>query len=258
MKQVRLKINFTEVPRLMSVSYVAVLAVPERTVFAVEDWLARRRRELGTRCRALTCMEQAVLVLRWFTDGTGVEQLALDNAIGLSTCYDALHEAIDVIADRAPSLHGALLAAKAAGYEHVDVDGMLVETDRCSEPGPTPAGPRKSGPKRARVDLWWSGKHHRHGGNVQVVTSPDGWPLWTSAVAPGRTHDITALRADEYLVPVLTEWTADDRKALADLGYVGEPDLLTTATKTPADGPAFRVIPGSESPKQPVSPGRDP
>ena len=69
-----------------------------------------------------------------------------------------------------------------------------------------------------------------------VVTAPDGWPLWVSAVAAGRTHDITMLRADEYMVPVLSQWTADDRKVLADLGYVGEPDLLITATKTPADG----------------------
>lgn len=142
----------------MSVSYVAVLAIPERTVFAVENWLGQRRRELGTRWRALTCMEQAVLVVRWFIDGTRVEQLALDNAIGSSTAYDALHEAIEVIAARAPSLHGALLAAKAAGYEHIDVDGMLVHTDRSSEPGPAPPQPRSSGPQRARVDLWWSPK----------------------------------------------------------------------------------------------------
>jgi hypothetical protein len=69
-----------------------------------------------------------------------------------------------------------------------------------------------------------------------LVTALDGWPLWISAVEPGRAHDITALRSDEYMVPALTEWTADDRKVLADLGYVGEPDLLTTATKAPADG----------------------
>ncbi|PPJ25746.1 IS5/IS1182 family transposase [Nocardia nova] len=221
----------------MSVSYVAVLAIPERTVFAVEEWLALRRRDLGTRWRALTCMEHAVLVLRWFTDGTRVEQLALDNAIGLTTCYDALHEAIDVFAARAPGLRGALLAARAAGYEHLDVDGMLVHIDRCSEPGPTPAGKRTSGPNRARIDLWWSGKHHGHGGNVQVVTAPDGWPLWVSAVAPGRTHDITALRADQYMVPLLTEWTADDRKVLADLGYLG---VTPSCGRSPTLGPGPR------------------
>lgn len=36
-----------------------------------------------------------------------------------------------------PGLHGALLAAKAAGYSHVIVDGTLIHTDRISTPGPT-------------------------------------------------------------------------------------------------------------------------
>jgi hypothetical protein len=27
------------------------------------------------------------------------------------------------------------------------------------------------------VDLWWSGKHDNHAGNIRVVTAPDGWPL---------------------------------------------------------------------------------
>jgi hypothetical protein len=46
------------------------------------------------------------------------------------------------------------------------------------------------------VDLWWSGKHHHHhGGNIQVISSPDGWPLWTSPVRPGREHDLTGLKA---------------------------------------------------------------
>jgi hypothetical protein len=37
--------------------------------------------------------------------------------------------------------------------------------------------------------------HAAHGGNVQVIAAPDGWPLWTSGVRPGREHDTTALRA---------------------------------------------------------------
>jgi hypothetical protein len=74
--------------------------------------------------------------------------LARDNRIGKSTGYDYLHEGIDALAARAPSLHGALMAAKAAGYGHVSIDGVLIETDRVSTPGPAPG-----------VDLWWSGKH---------------------------------------------------------------------------------------------------
>src|SRR6266487_3778528 len=50
------------------------------------------------------------------------------------------------IGTRALNLESALLAAKAAGYHHVNVDRTLIETDRCAAPGPTPG-----------VDLWWSG-----------------------------------------------------------------------------------------------------
>jgi hypothetical protein len=38
--------------------------------------------------------------------------LARDNGIGKSTAYDHVHEGIDVLAATAPSLHGALLAAR--------------------------------------------------------------------------------------------------------------------------------------------------
>jgi hypothetical protein len=51
------------------------------------------------------------------------------------------------------------------------------------------------------VDLWWSAKHANHGGNIQVITAPDGWPLWTSPVRPGREHDTTALREHTQILP---------------------------------------------------------
>src|SRR3954469_7551454 len=44
-------------------------------------------------------------------------------------------------------------------------------------------------------DLWYSGKYHRHGGSVQVLSDPRGFPLWVSVVRPGSTHDLTAARA---------------------------------------------------------------
>jgi hypothetical protein len=106
---------------------------------------------------------------------TRVRQLAAGNAIGKTTAYVRLHEGIDVLAARAPNLHGALLAAKAAGDSHMNIDGTLTGTDRPPPPGPIEG-----------VDLWRPGKHHAHGGNVQVITVPDGWPIWTSQVRPGR------------------------------------------------------------------------
>ncbi|WP_406601229.1 transposase family protein [Micromonospora yasonensis] len=85
------------------------------------------------------------------------------------------------------------MAAKAAGYDYVTLDGSLIEIDRIATPGPPPG-----------VDLWWSAKHKNHGGNIQVLTEPNGWPLWTCPVHPGREHDATCLP---------TYWTPSPRSA---------------------------------------------
>jgi hypothetical protein len=113
----------------------------------------------------------------------------------------------------------------------VTVDGTLIRTDRCRAPGPTARADR---PDR-RVDLWWSGKHAAHGGNVQVIAAPDGWPLWTSDVRPGREHDTTALRTHPEALPLLAAWTDDEHAARADLGCEGERTALTTPIKRSAE-----------------------
>jgi DDE superfamily endonuclease len=157
-------------------------------------------------------------VLRWFLDGTRPAQPAADHRIGRSTAYRYLHEGIDVLAAAAPGLRGALLAARAAGHPHVTVDGTLIRTHRCRAPGPALRADRPERP----VDLRWSSKHACHGGNVQVIAAPDGWPLWTPPVRPGHEHDTTALRTHPEALPLLTEWTDADHAALPDLGYGGE------------------------------------
>lgn len=43
-------------------------------------------------------------------------------------------------------------------------------------------------------DLWYSGKNKKHGGNIQVLCGPGGYPEWVAPVEPGSTHDITAAR----------------------------------------------------------------
>jgi hypothetical protein len=95
------------------------------------------------------------------------------------------------------------------------------------------------------VDLWWSGKHHQHGGNIQVISTPDGWPLCTSEVRPGREHDTAALRFHAEILPLLTAWTGDDLPALGDLGYEGESDIVTVQLKKPA-GRADRRAEGTQ------------
>lgn len=156
----------------------------EHTVLFVSGLLHAERRRFGTGAgtRSLGCFKQAILVLRWLLDGTRVRRLAADDQVSRSIGYTYLREGLTVLAAQAPGLPSVLLAAKIAGCAHVNIDGTLIETERCRTPGPTPG-----------VDLWWSGKHDNHGGNVQV-TATDGWPPWTSPVQPGREHDTTALR----------------------------------------------------------------
>jgi hypothetical protein len=210
----------------MSITYTATLPVRDETVLRLSALLHAERLRRGTRQgrRALTCYRQAVLVLRWLLDGTRMSQLARDNTISKSTGYDNLHEGIAVLAAQAPGLPSALLAAKAAGYDYVLLDGTLIETDRIATPGPT-----------LGVDLWWSKKHKNHGGNIQVVCAPDGWPLWASPVRPGREHDTSCLRSHPGLLATLAE-IRNDVRTLADLGYEGEAGTIAVAFKTPKNG----------------------
>ncbi|MCW2882391.1 MAG: transposase [Sphaerisporangium sp.] len=193
------------------VTYAAVLDVREDTVYFLARLLLLRRRQLGTRRgrRALGGYRQAVLVIRWFLDGTRLAQLAVDNGIGVSTAYRYLHEGIDALAAWAPDLPEAIAAAKASGSTHLNLDGTVMRTDRCQVEGPNGA------------DLWWSGKHKHHGGNVQVLSDRDGWPIWVSGVRPGREHDTTCARKAPALIPALQQAANEGMPTLTDLGYEG-------------------------------------
>ncbi|HSV66011.1 MAG TPA: transposase family protein [Mycobacteriales bacterium] len=208
----------------MSVTYTAVLEVSEDSVLFLSGLLHAERTRRGTRAgrRALGTYKQAVLVLRWLFDDTRTSALARDSGIWTSTAYAYRDDGVAVLAARQPSLHGALLAATTAGHTHVVVDGTLIYTDRTSVPGPTPG-----------VDLWCSGRHHHHGGNIQVVPAPDGWPLWTSDVRPGREHDMTTARADPDLLTRIDQRAADGQLTPADPGHEDEPATFTTPSKKP-------------------------
>jgi hypothetical protein len=207
--------------------FTATLRVSRETVYFLARLLHQRRIELGTRrgARALGPFRQAVLVLRWFLDATRVAQLAYDNAIALSTAYARLHEGVDVLAALAPDAHEALLAAKAAGATHVNLDGTLIHTDRVAARGPNGA------------DLWWSGKHKHHGGNIQVLSNPEGFPGWVSEVRPGREHDTTCAKAAAGLLPAL-ELFDDEHQipTLTDLGYQNLSPAIRHPHKKPKGG----------------------
>ncbi|WP_437107331.1 HARBI1 family protein [Streptomyces flaveolus] len=209
-----------------SVTYTAVLDVKRSTAEHLARLLRDHRTAIGTRRgrRALGCFRQAVLILRWFLDGTRLAQLARDNDLSSSTAYRYLHEGLTVLAAWAPDLHTALERAKAAGLTHLNLEGTVVRTDRVAAPGPNGA------------DLWWSGKHRHHGGNVQVISTPDGLPIWVSPVRPGREHDTTCARR-HGLIDVLNRLAAElGVPTLVDLGYENAGDGFRHPVKKPAGG----------------------
>lgn len=191
------------------ITYRASLDVPEATLSTITRWLTDHRRRPGTRPaqRAATARAQALLVLRWFKDSTKLRILAKDAGIGIATAYRYLHEAIDVIADRAPTLADVLARASQEDWPFVCLDGTLIPTTKIAAPGPGSA------------DLWWSGKHSEHGGNVQVLTGPAGWPEWVSPVEPGTVNDIVAART--HALPLLYPAAAAGIPTLTDKGYQG-------------------------------------
>jgi hypothetical protein len=195
------------------IAYRATVDVPRELVLFVAKLLAAERRRRGTPPvrRALSCFWQAVAALRWFGDRTTCDALARDHAISRATAYRYVDEVIAVLAAQAPGLRAALGRARDEGFSHVILDGKVIACDRCKESATSVSG--------EVIDLWYSGKAHAHGGNIQAVLAPDGFPLWVSQVEPGSVHDITAAR--QHALPAFYPAAAAGLPTLADLGYDG-------------------------------------
>ena len=209
------------------IGYRATLDVPRELAWFVGRLLLAERHQRGTPCgsRALSCFGQAVLGLRWFRDRTTPDALARDHGISRATAYRYLDEVIIVLAEQAPELRQALERAKDQGFSHVILDGKIIPADRCKEPAISVRG--------EVIDLWYSGKAHAHGGNIQAVTAPDGFPLWVSEVEPGSVHDLTAARI--HALPALYQ-AAADLPTLADPGYDGAGIGILIPVKQPSGG----------------------
>jgi hypothetical protein len=210
------------------IAYRATLDVPRELVQFTAKllWAERRRRGTPRGSRALTCFWEAVLGLRWFRDRASPEALARDHGISRATAYRYVDEVIAVLAGQAPDLHQALERAQDEGLPHVILDGKIIPCDRCKEPAISVKG--------QVIDLWYSGKAHTHGGNIQAVLAPDGFPLWVSPVEPGSVHDITAARI--HALPGLYWAAAADLPTLADPGYDGAGIGIHIPVRQPAGG----------------------
>jgi hypothetical protein len=134
-----------------------------------------------------------VLTCAWLEGGHTYRSLAEGNAIPRETCRRYIAEGIKVLARWALPLTEVVRLAVKAGWPYLIVDGVNVPTERIKA-------------EYTKKQHWYSGKHHRHGTNVQTVAAPDGELLWVSGVLPGRTVDITAARRFKIADKVLQFW----------------------------------------------------
>jgi hypothetical protein len=190
-------------------TFTAAVAVSPGTRDRLATQLAARRARIGTRWRLLDTTTQATLVIAFLRTNLTYAELAAGHHISDSTCWRYIEEGITLLAGAAIRLTDVVRLAHKAGWDYLLVDGVNV---------PTVAFGRKLN----RRQKHYSGKHKRHGVNVQTICAPDGRLLWASAALPGRTTDITAARRHKLDVKV-----GKLIGLLADLGYLGLADVLT-------------------------------
>jgi len=149
-------------------------------------------------------------VLAYLRKGDTFAELAAGFGIGTATAWRYVTETAGLLAARSPKLRQALAKAKRAGLAHVVIDGTLIPIDRVAADRP-----------------FYSGKHHKHGMNLQVIASPDGEIVWVSGPLPGAVHDLTAAR----IWGILRELAAAGLIVLADKGYTGAGEHVITPYK---------------------------
>lgn len=191
--------------------YQVALPLSSRTLNLTAGLIRAHRRAIGSRWRALDPGRQALLTLAYLRQGHTYAELAPGFGISIATAARRVHEAIDLLATRAPKLRAGLRAAKRSGRGYVLIDGTLIPTDRLAADRP-----------------YYAGKHRCHGMNLQVITDPDGNLLWVSGAIRGAIHDVKA--AWIWRLPYLLG--AYGLFALADKGYQGlDHELVVTPYK---------------------------
>jgi hypothetical protein len=180
--------------------YRAALPLSRQTLTFVSGLVRTHRRETGSVWRRLNSGQQALLVLVYLRKGEPFAEVGAGFDVSTTTCWRYVNETVELLATRAPNLRSAVRKAKRKGMAYVIIDGTLIPVDRVAADRP-----------------FYSGKHKRHGVNLQVIASPDGTILWVSGDLPGSTHDTAAAR----IWMVLAALREAGLIALGDKGYHG-------------------------------------
>jgi DDE superfamily endonuclease/Helix-turn-helix of DDE superfamily endonuclease len=186
--------------------YPAALPLSSQTLTYTAEVIRGYRRQIGSCWRKLAPGRQALLVLAYLRKGETFAELAAGCGIGTATAWRYVTETVGLLAARSPKLRRALARAQEAGHGYVIIDGTLIPIDRVAADRP-----------------FYSGKHRKHGMNLQVIASPDGEIVWVSGPLPGAVHDLTAAR----IWGILRALAASGLIVLADKGYNGGEHLIT-------------------------------
>ncbi|MEV5568812.1 transposase family protein [Spirillospora sp. NPDC052269] len=130
---------------------------------------------------------------------------------------------------RSPKLAQTLRKTTRDEVLYLVLDGTLVPIDRVAADRP-----------------FHSGKHRRHGMNLQVIAAPNGTIVWVSGALPGSVHDMTAARI--WGIP----------RTLATVGFLVLADKVYQGAKRTATHPLprhrqTRVTEGRQPSPRPTS-----
>jgi DDE superfamily endonuclease/Helix-turn-helix of DDE superfamily endonuclease len=197
--------------------YPAALPLSAQTLTYVAGIIRRHRKKTRSAWRKLNPGRQALLVLAYLRKGETFADLAAGFGVGTATAWRYVTETVALLAARSPKLRAALAQAKDAGHAYLVIDGTLIPIDRLAADRP-----------------FYSGKHRRHGMNLQVIATPVGDIVWVSGPLPGAVHDLTAAR----IWGIIRQLAASGLVVLADKGYHGAGDPVRTPYRGRGKPPA--------------------
>ncbi|GAA0569502.1 hypothetical protein GCM10010172_62340 [Paractinoplanes ferrugineus] len=166
-------------------SYPAAIPLSTRSLNHLADLIRAHRTQRRSRWRRLEPGRQALLAPAHLRNGDTLTHLAAGFEIGVTTAWRYVREAIDLLAATADDLTTAMTRIRLLAY--TILDGTLIPMDRVADQKP-----------------YFSGKHRRHGVNVQVIADPAGRLVWSSMALPGATHDLTAARAHAIIQALIS------------------------------------------------------
>ncbi len=189
-------------------SYPATIPLSGRTLNHLAERIRAHRKQHRSWWRRLEPGRQALLVLAHLRNGDTYTRLAAGFQIGVATAWRYVQEAIALLSAAADDLDTAM--KRICQLAHVILDGTLIAIDRVAEQKP-----------------YYSGKHKRHGVNVQVIADAVGRLVWASPALPGAVHDLTAARAHG----IIDALSSADVMTFADKGYQGARGSVRTPFK---------------------------